>query len=183
MKNQKRVVIGVGRPRCGKKTHLEYLSSITGAPYIDMGAHLRALKASGSENPALQSLKDTGLSPDAFVIKSPLLILDGVPRNIAQTKTICAFMKHQGFKVTTIWFETPASVCLSRDARDGREDESPEKVTKRMKDFAELTEPMKALLKHKSSVWIPVDNSELSIQEVRTYLLRNLKLTQQAVAA
>ena len=195
MKNQKRVVIGVGRPRCGKKTHLEYLSSITGAPYIDMGAHLRALKASGSENPALQSLKDTGLSPDAFVIKelkgwlvgklkSPLLILDGVPRNIAQTKTICAFMKHQGFKVTTIWFETPASVCLSRDARDGREDDSPEKAIKRMKDFAEFTEPMKALLKHKSSVWISVDNSELSIGEVRTYLLRNLKLTQpQAVAA
>ncbi len=160
-----------------------------------MGAHLRALKASGSENPALQSLKDTGLSPDAFVVKqlkewltgrlkSPLLILDGVPRNIAQAKIICAFMKHQGYRITTIWFETPASVCLSRDARDGREDDSPEKAIKRMKDFAQFTEPMKALLRHKSSLWIPVDNSELSIGEVRTYLLRNLKLTQtQAVAA
>lgn len=160
-----------------------------------MGAHLRALKASGSENPALGSLTDTGLSPDKFVIKelkewlkgklkSPLLILDGVPRNKVQTKILCAFLKHQGYRITTIWFETPSRVCLLRDMREGREDDSQEKAVKRMKDFDDFTEPMKALIKHKSELWVPVDNSELSIHEVRSYLLKHLKIvSNQAFAA
>ncbi|HVT74961.1 MAG TPA: nucleoside monophosphate kinase, partial [Candidatus Paceibacterota bacterium] len=142
----KKALIAVGRPRCGKKTHLQYLADQLEAPYIDMGAHLRELKTKlrleGTERPELAPLVSTGYVADEFImsifrtwigqerrLKSPFIILDGVPRNIAQARLVLPFLKHNGgFEIHTLWFTTSAKACMERPTRGERDDDSADKI-------------------------------------------------------
>ncbi|MBX4209154.1 nucleoside monophosphate kinase [Candidatus Parcubacteria bacterium] len=178
----KKAIIGVGRPRCGKKTHLQYLADELKAPYIDMGEFLRNLKTelekNGKIDPLLAPLANTGYVDNGTImsifkhwtadkLKSKYLILDGIPRNIEQAKTVLPFLKNNGgFTVHTLWFSTPARACMDRPARDGREDDSPEKAAKRMLDFEKMTEPMFDLMATRTRL-LEVDNTHREIHAVR----------------
>lgn len=157
-----------------------------------MGEHLRKLKEEsrkrGSIDLALAPLVNTGYVDDEFILQtfrrwivdklqSRFLVLDGIPRKILQARRILPYLKcNGGYEVNTLWFSTPATVCMSRPSRDNREDDSPDKILKRMEDFDEMTQPMYDLLRVRTRM-LDIDNSNREIHAVREEIAEFLKLT------
>jgi adenylate kinase family enzyme len=108
--------------------------------------------------------------------REPVIIIDGTPRAKIQFQEIASCLKYTGFERITVWFSTPEHVCLGRPDRGQREDENPEVMKRRMRDYEVNVAPLYDLMEMKTR-FLEIDNSHRKVESVRSEILKFLNLT------
>ena len=108
------IAILVGPPGSGKGTQAKVVCQLHGIPQLSTGDMLRAAKASGTLEPEILKMMDTGgLVPDEKVIDlidrridqddcKPGFLLDGFPRTEPQAEALESLLKRRGRKLAHV---------------------------------------------------------------------------------
>lgn len=149
-----------GAPGSGKGTQATILKDDLGIPHISTGDLLRAeIKAESELGKKAKSLMDAGqLLPDDIMLgiirhrlsqadAKPGFILDGYPRNLAQADALDVVLKEIGQPLdVVIKLNVPNEAivdrCVVRFEKEGRPDDNPETVKKRLAIYADQTAPV-----------------------------------------
>jgi adenylate kinase len=149
----------LGPQGAGKGTQAKRIAAEYGIPHIATGDMFRAAIAAGTElGKQVQPLLDSGtLVPDGVavaLIRERLaepdaahgFVLDGFPRNLAQAEALDTMLREIGFGLDAIlFFDVEDSVgaerALSRAQIEGRVDDTPEVIAKRLATYHAQTEP------------------------------------------
>jgi adenylate kinase len=152
----------LGAPGAGKGTQAKRISQDYGIPQISTGDMLRAAIAAGTElGRRVAPILDSGeLVPDDLIvelIRERLLdndtgagfILDGFPRTIAQAEALDAMLERIDRRIAAVLeFQLPQVEAvrrlLGRAEQEGRTDDTPETITRRMDVYRDQTEPLVA---------------------------------------
>ncbi len=164
----------LGAPGAGKGTQAKRIHEKYGIPHISTGDIFRAEIKSASElGLKVQDYVKSGrLVPDQLVVdivsgrlgkddcKNGFL-LDGFPRTVGQAEALDSFLSTAGKPLDKVLYlklsETEAvNRLLNRGKTEGREDDTPETIKKRMSVFNDLTEPLIAYY-HASGVLDTID--------------------------
>jgi len=147
-----------GPPGAGKGTQAKKISSHYSIPHLSTGNIFRYnIKNQTDLGKKVKSILDAGeLVPDETVVelvvdelKKPEYkngyILDGFPRTIPQAKALDSHLESKGtgvdlFLTLTVPDDELVNRILSR--KDGRSDDTPEKVKKRLEVYYDETEPV-----------------------------------------
>jgi adenylate kinase len=149
----------LGPQGAGKGTQAKRVSSEYGIPHVSTGDMFRALDASTELGRRVKEIMDAGqLVPDEItveMIRERLseadaeggFVLDGFPRNLAQADALDTMLGGIGRGLDAIlFFDVPDSVgmerALSRAQIEGRSDDTPEVIAKRLAVYHEQTEPI-----------------------------------------
>ncbi len=153
-------VILLGAPGAGKGTQGAILAERTGLPRVATGDLLRA--AVDDKTPlgeqAASYMHRGLLVPDEIilsliqqVLESPQaangIIMDGFPRTVAQAEAVEKLLSARGTRVDhAVTFNVPepdlVQRLLGRASQEGRTDDTPEAIRKRLVVYRELTEPL-----------------------------------------
>ncbi|MEO5811085.1 MAG: adenylate kinase [Rhodanobacter sp.] len=150
----------LGAPGSGKGTQASRLTAELGVPHISTGDMLRAAVAAGtpmgrqakavmasgqlvSDDILLGMLQDRLAQPDA----EAGFILDGYPRNLAQADALDQLLAKIGRPLdVVVKLDVPTAVivgrCEIRFKAEGRADDNPDTVRKRLAIYAEQTAPV-----------------------------------------
>jgi len=150
----------LGAPGSGKGTQASRLKTALGVPHISTGDMLRAAVAAGtamglkakavmdagqlvSDDILLGMLEERLAQPDA----AAGFILDGYPRNLAQADALDQLLARLGQPLdAVVKLEVPNDAivgrCEIRFKAEGRADDNPETVRKRLTVYAEQTAPV-----------------------------------------
>lgn len=149
-----------GAPGSGKGTQAAVLKTDLGIPHISTGDLLRAeIKAESELGRKAKAIMDAGqlLSDDIMlgIIEDrlgqpdakPGFILDGYPRNLAQAGALDEVLARIGQPLdVVIKLEVPNEAivdrCVVRFEKEGRPDDNPDTVKKRLSIYAEQTAPV-----------------------------------------
>ncbi|KAF1004182.1 MAG: adenylate kinase [Luteibacter sp.] len=149
-----------GAPGSGKGTQATILKDDLGIPHISTGDLLRAeIKAESELGMKAKSLMDAGqLLPDDIMLgiirhrlsqadAKPGFILDGYPRNLAQADALDVVLKEIGQPLdVVIKLNVPNEAivdrCVVRFEKEGRPDDNPDTVKKRLAIYADQTAPV-----------------------------------------
>lgn len=149
-----------GAPGSGKGTQATILKDDLGIPHISTGDLLRAeIKAESELGKKAKSLMDAGqLLPDDIMLgiirhrlsqadAKPGFILDGYPRNLAQADALDVVLKEIGQPLdVVIKLNVPNEAivdrCVVRFEKEGRPDDNPDTVKKRLAIYADQTAPV-----------------------------------------
>ena len=156
MNTQKPVIILLGPQGSGKGTQGKRLAEKLGIPYLETGQLLRDEVASGSEQGKyLSSIIDKGqlLSDndinsfmkgkvEAAVQSGQGFALDGYPRRIGQAEFIDPVAKPTHVLLIEIPDEESVSRLLLRAEKEGRVDDTREKILYRLEQYHTDTEPL-----------------------------------------
>jgi adenylate kinase len=153
-------VILLGAPGCGKGTQGAILSERTGLPRVATGDLLRAAVSDktplGTE---AKSYMDQGLLvPDEIILgliqevleaqeASRGVVMDGFPRTVAQAEAVDQLLDVHHAKVDhalhfTVPQEELTQRLLERALQEGRSDDTPEAILRRLQVYREQTEPL-----------------------------------------
>lgn len=154
-----RLVI-LGAPGSGKGTQAERLKTALSVPHVSTGELLRAAVAAGtplglkakavmaagqlvSDDIVLNMLEERLSQADARTG----FILDGYPRNLVQADALDTLLERLGQPLqAVVKLRVPAEViverCRLRFEAEGRADDNPETVRKRLEVFAAQTAPV-----------------------------------------
>jgi adenylate kinase len=175
-------VVLLGAPGAGKGTQAKRIKEKYGIPHVSTGDMFRAEKAAGSElGLKLQEYMDAGrLVPDQLVldIVSARLgqpdtekgfLLDGFPRTAGQAEALASILASKSKpldKVVYLKLSEAEAVnrLLGRAKTEGRSDDTPETIKKRMSVFNDLTEPLIAY--YHAEGLLETINGEASVDEV-----------------
>ena len=153
-------LILLGPPGCGKGTQGSLLADRLGIPRVATGDLLRAAVRGGTPLglEAKQFMDQGLLVPDDVIIglieevlSSPEaaqgVIMDGFPRTVAQAAAVDALLEQEGRSVDRVLgFEVPddelVSRLLGRASQEGRSDDAPEAIKKRLQVFRDETAPL-----------------------------------------
>ena len=153
-------VVMIGPPGAGKGTQARSLSDRYGVPQISTGDMLRDAQREGTAlgREAQRYMDDGRLVPDDIVIgiveqrlaaedSARGFILDGFPRTVAQAEALDAMLGQIGRGLDAIlFFDVPDAVGMERALRraelEGRSDDTPEAIAKRLAVYHEQTEPV-----------------------------------------
>ncbi len=150
----------IGAPGSGKGTQAERLKSALGVPHISTGDLLRAAVKAGtplglkaravmdgghlvSDDIVLGILEERLAQPDT----GNGFILDGYPRNLAQVEALDALLARIGKPLdAVVKLEVPTAEIVGRTEirfkAEGRADDNPDTVRKRLGIYAEQTAPV-----------------------------------------
>ncbi|SFW73392.1 MULTISPECIES: adenylate kinase [Luteibacter] len=149
-----------GAPGSGKGTQAARLKQDLGIPHISTGDLLRAeIKAETELGKKAKGIMDAGqLLPDDIMLgiiedrlgqpdAKPGFILDGYPRNIAQAEALDGVLARIGQPLdVVIKLDVPNEAivdrCVVRFNQEGRADDNPETVKKRLAIYADQTAPV-----------------------------------------
>ncbi len=152
----------LGAPGSGKGTQATRLTSEFGVPHISTGDLLRAAVAEGTPlGLKAKAVMDAGhLVSDAIVLSmledrlgradvADGFILDGYPRNLAQADALDQLLQRLGQPLSAVVkLEVPIDAIVARTAlraqAEGRTDDTPETVRKRLQIYQEQTAPLAA---------------------------------------
>lgn len=155
----------IGPQGSGKGTQARALAARLGFFHWDMGAILRETAASGSDiGNKVKELVDNGIYlSDEFLIEvckdklntispSQGVIFDGIPRRLGQAEYLLEFLKSQGRKnFVTLFVNVPREESLNRlsirTEKEGRADDTKEKIEKRLEQYENETVPVLDFLK------------------------------------
>ena len=149
----------LGPQGAGKGTQAKRISAEYGVPHIATGDMFRALDESTELGRTVKAIMDRGeLVPDEVtvaMIQERLgeadaahgFVLDGFPRNLAQAEALDTMLTGIDRGLDAIlFFDVPDSVgmerALSRAQIEGRSDDTPDVIEKRLAVYHEQTEPI-----------------------------------------
>jgi len=150
----------LGPQGAGKGTQAKRISAEYGIPHISTGDMFRAAIAAGTElgNKVAPILAAGELVPDELtvaLIRERLgepdaaegFVLDGFPRNLAQAEALDEMLGSIGRQLDAIlFFDIPDSVgierALERARLEGRDDDTPEVIKRRLEIYHAETEPV-----------------------------------------
>jgi len=181
----------LGAPGSGKGTQAARLREHFGIAHISTGDLLRsAVKAGTPLGLQAKAVMESGqLVSDAIVLgmleerlaqpdTAQGFILDGYPRNLAQADALDALLGRIGQPLdAVVKFEVPDEVivgrCEIRYAAEGRADDHPETVRKRLAIYAEQTAPVAGFYQSRGRLSVvdgvgPVDEVSQRIVDVLT---------------
>jgi adenylate kinase len=149
----------LGPQGAGKGTQAKRISAEYEIPHVSTGDMFRALDTTTELGRTVKTIMDSGgLVPDEVtvtMIQERLsepdaeagFVLDGFPRNLAQAEALDTMLGGIGrFLDAILFFDVPDAVgmerALSRAAIEGRSDDTPEVIAKRLAVYHEQTEPI-----------------------------------------
>jgi len=150
----------LGPQGAGKGTQARRISTDYGIPHISTGDMFRAAAAAGTElGKQVEPILAAGeLVPDELtvaLIRERLgeddaqqgFVLDGFPRNLAQAEALDEMLSSIGRQLDAIlFFDIPDSVgidrALERARLEGRDDDTPEVIKRRLEIYHSETEPV-----------------------------------------
>jgi adenylate kinase len=150
----------LGPQGAGKGTQAKRISSDYGLPHVSTGDMFRAAIAAGTElGKQVEPILASGeLVPDELtvaLIRERLsqpdaaggFVLDGFPRNLAQAEALDAMLGDIGRRLDAIlFFDVPDDVgmerALKRAELEGRADDTPDVIAKRLEIYHAETEPI-----------------------------------------
>jgi adenylate kinase len=153
-------VLLLGPQGAGKGTQGKLVSREYGIPHIATGDILRAAMAAGSElGRKVKPIYDAGgLVPDDIMIElirerlaaddaANGFVLDGFPRTAVQAAALDEMLEEIGRPLTVVLeFQLPEKVSIERLTRrageEGRADDTPEGIRRRLRLYHEETEPL-----------------------------------------
>jgi adenylate kinase len=172
----------LGPQGSGKGTQAKRLAEERGIPHVSTGDMFRAAIAAETElgRRVAPILASGVLVPDELTVAliRELLgehvaafgfILDGFPRNLAQTEALEAMLAEIGRSLDAVLFfdltdELALERLLGRARDEGRDDDTPEVITRRLEIYHEQTEPVVELYRAMGKL-VPL-HAERSIGEV-----------------
>jgi adenylate kinase len=153
-------VLILGPQGAGKGTQAKRISATYGIPHIATGDMFRAAIANASElgNKVAPLLASGTLVPDELTISlirerlneddaADGFVLDGFPRNLAQAEALDAMFNETGRDFTVVLaLQVSDAVATERLTKrsvlEGRADDRPEAITKRLATYHRETEPL-----------------------------------------
>jgi len=151
-------VLIVGPQGAGKGTQAKNIAEQYGVPHLATGDLYRAHAAAGTElGKLVEPLMDAGkLVPDEItipIVRSEIeaatsgFVLDGYPRNLAQAEALDAMLEEIERPLSVVLLlelddEIARDRMLSRAKTEGRTDDTPEAIDRRLATYHEQTEPV-----------------------------------------
>jgi adenylate kinase len=152
-------VLVLGPQGSGKGTQAKRIAAEYDVPHVSTGDMFRALDDSTDLGREVKEIMERGdLVPDGVTVRmirerlaaddaAPGFILDGFPRNLAQAEALDAMLAEIGRKLDVIFFfdlddETARERALGRAHEEGRADDTPETIARRLSIYHEQTEPV-----------------------------------------
>jgi adenylate kinase len=150
----------LGPQGSGKGTQAKRLAEAHGIPHISTGDMFRAAMQAGTPlGLEIKPIYDRGdLVPDELTVALirerlaepdavPGFVLDGFPRNLAQAEALDSMLGEIGRSLDAILFfdlddETATARALGRAHDEGRADDTPEGIARRLALYHEVTEPV-----------------------------------------
>jgi adenylate kinase len=145
----------IGPPGVGKGTQAARLEQESALAHIATGDLLREHRARGTKlgRQAAEHIAAGRLVPDDLVVamveerlrESPRFVLDGFPRTLDQAHALADLLPATNRELTAVVFvDAPDDVVVERIAgrQDGRDDDAPETVRRRLEVFHRTTAPV-----------------------------------------
>jgi adenylate kinase len=189
----------LGPQGSGKGTQAARLSEDHGIPHISTGEMFRAAIAAGTElGRRVEPILAAGeLVPDELtvdLIRERLaepdaergFVLDGFPRNLAQAEALDAMLAEIGRGLDAVLFfdlsdEVAVERLLGRARAEGREDDTPEAIERRLAIYHEQTEPV--VERYRATGKLVPLHAERSIDAVATEIAEALELLDEEAVA
>ena len=189
----------LGPQGSGKGTQAARLSETHGIPHVSTGEMFRDAIAAGNElgrrvEPILAAGK---LVPDDLtvaLIRERLaepdaergFVLDGFPRNLAQADALDAMLADVGRDLDAVlFFDLADGVAVERlvgRAKDeGREDDTPEAIARRLEIYHDQTEPV--VERYRATGKLVPLHADRSIEQVATEIAEALELLDEEAVA
>lgn len=152
-------ILVLGPQGSGKGTQAKRIAAAYGVPHISTGDMFRAAIAAGTElGQRVEPILAAGeLVPDGLTIElirerisqgdaAGGFVLDGFPRNLAQAAALDAMLAEIGRRLDTVLFfdlddAIAAERMLGRARDEGRPDDTPDVIARRLAIYHEQTEP------------------------------------------
>ena len=175
-------ILLLGPQGSGKGTQAKRISEEYGIPHIATGDMLRAAMAAGTElGRKVKPIYDSGqLVPDDLMIElirerlaqddtENGFVLDGFPRNMAQAEALDPMLREIGKELTVVFvLQLPDEVCIERLTKraqlEGRLDDTPGAIAKRLEIYHRETEPLIEWYRIRSNV--VMIHADRSVNEV-----------------
>ena len=189
----------LGPQGSGKGTQATRLSDAHGIPHVSTGEMFRAAIASGTElGRRVEPILSSGdLVPDDLtvaLIRDRLaeadaergFVLDGFPRNLSQAEALDAMLADIGRGLDAVlFFDLADDVAVERlriRARDeGREDDTPEAIARRLELYHQQTEPV--VERYRATGKLVPLHADRSIEQVATEIAEALELLDEEAVA
>ncbi len=188
----------LGPQGSGKGTQATRIAAEHGIPHVSTGEMFRAAIAEGSElgrrvDPILASgelvpdeltvalIRERLAAPDA----GDGFVLDGFPRNLAQAEALDAMLGEIGRALDAVFFfdlsdEIATERIRGRALDEGREDDTPETIARRLAIYHEQTEPV--VERYRATGKLVPLHAERTIGEVAAEIDDALELVEGAAA-
>ena len=152
-------VLVLGPPGSGKGTQAKRVSAELEIPHVSTGDMFRALDDATPLGREVSEIMERGdLVQDEITIRMIRdrladedardgFILDGFPRNLTQAEALDEMLREIGRSLDVIFFfdlddETAKVRALGRAHEEGRTDDTPETIERRLSVYHEQTEPV-----------------------------------------
>ena len=152
-------VLVLGPQGSGKGTQAKRISADHEIPHVSTGDMFRALDDEKPLGREVREIMDRGdLVPDEITIRMIRerlaeddalegFILDGFPRNLAQAQALDEMLREIGRGLDVIFFfdlddTTAKERALGRAHEEGRTDDTPETIARRLSVYHDQTEPV-----------------------------------------
>lgn len=189
----------LGPQGSGKGTQAARLSEAHGIPHVSTGEMFRAAIAAGTElgrrvEPILAAGK---LVPDDLtveLIRERLaepdakrgFVLDGFPRTLAQADALDAMLTDVGRELDAVLFfdlvdDVAIERLVGRAQDEGREDDTPEAIARRLAIYHEQTEPV--VERYRATGKLVPLHAERAIEQVATEIAEALELLDEEAVA
>ncbi len=192
-------VLVLGPQGSGKGTQAARLSQDHGIPHISTGEMFRAAIEAGTDlGRRVEPILAAGdLVPDDLtvsLIRARLaepdaergFVLDGFPRNLAQAEGLDAMLAEIGRELDAVLFfdvsdEVSVERLRGRAGEEGREDDTPEAIARRLEIYHEQTEPV--VERYRATGKLVPLHAERSIDEVATEIAEAFELLDEEAVA
>jgi adenylate kinase len=189
----------LGPQGSGKGTQAARLSETHGIPHVSTGEMFRDAIAAGTDlGRRVEPILASGdLVPDDLtvsLIRQRLaepdaergFVLDGFPRNLAQAEALDAMLAEIGRELDAVlFFDISDDVAVERlrgRAKDeGRDDDTPEAIARRLAIYHDQTEPV--VERYRATGKLVPLHAERSIEQVATEIAQALELLDEEAVA
>ncbi len=189
----------LGPQGSGKGTQAARLSEDHGIPHISTGEMFRAAIEAGTDlGRRVEPILAAGdLVPDDLTVSlirarlaerdaEPGFVLDGFPRNLAQAEGLDAMLAEIGRELDAVLFfdisdEVSVERLRGRAGEEGREDDTPEAIARRLEIYHEQTEPV--VERYRATGKLVPLHAERSIEQVATEIAEALELLDEEAVA
>jgi adenylate kinase len=189
----------LGPQGSGKGTQAKRISAAHGIPHVSTGDMFREAIADGTElGRRVEPILARGeLVPDELTVAlicerlsehdaSGGFVLDGFPRNLAQAEALDGMLAEIGRTLDAILFfdlsdELAVGRIRGRALDEGREDDTPDAIARRLAIYHEQTEPV--VERYRATGKLVPLHAERSIEEVSTEIEEALDLLEEGAAA